>query len=165
MRFLVIAAAPYLLLASVAICRLRPRWIRVATATLVALHATAAGLDAVNSSGRHSWEPLVDRMIAAERPDATSVPIYAFGSSDEVIAFYLEERHDTRFTTTRVFGMTAVGGEYFWLASRGSEGDGPRSNLLSRGYQVGERFTDDFGAALFPAWRAAPGGVPSDTSR
>jgi hypothetical protein len=165
MRFLVIAAAPYLILASVAICRLRPRWIRVPTATSVALYATAAGLAAVNDSGRYSWEPLVHEMIAAERSPAPGIPIFAFGSSDEVIAFYLEEENDPRFVTTRVFEMTAVHGDYFWLASRASEGDAPERDLVSRGYRIGESFRDDFGAALFPAWRTAPGGARSDTSR
>jgi hypothetical protein len=161
MRFLVIAAAPYLILASVAICRLRPRWIRVATATLVALYAAAAGRDAVNNSGRHSWEPLVYRMSDAERSHAGAITVFAFGSSDEVIAFYLQEKNDTRFVTKRIFAMTPVGGEYFWLASRAAEGDEPKRDLVRRGYEVGEGFADGFGATLFPAWRDAR----SDTSR
>jgi hypothetical protein len=80
-------------LASHAIYRLHPS-VRLSTAALVALYATVAGFHAMNNSGRYAWEPLVHRMIQEEPSHTNGIMVYAFGSSDEVIAFYLEEEHE-----------------------------------------------------------------------
>jgi 4-amino-4-deoxy-L-arabinose transferase-like glycosyltransferase len=153
-RFLISATVPYFMLVSLAIYRLRSGWIRTATAIFVAVWAALAGFHELNNSGRYAWEPLVRQMIGEERSQAHGIMVYGFGSSDEEIQFYLDKHHEDRFMTRRITEFIKdANGDHFWVASRESEREWPQAQLVSRGYQVGEGFTDAFGARLFPVWR------------
>jgi surfactin synthase thioesterase subunit len=64
-------------------------------------------------------------MIHAETSQAAGIMIYAFGSSDEVITFYLEKVNEKRFQTKRIFTVDTVEGDHFWVTSR-SRGESPQ---------------------------------------
>jgi len=151
-RFLVIAAVPYLLLVAAATNRLSVRWLRQATAACILGWSALTSYAALNNTDKRAWEPLVYRMIQMEPAQGPNISIYAFGSSDETIAFYLRKAQDTRFRTTRVFELGDFAGEHFWVASR-SRDEVPQQFFRSRGYQVGEGLSDGFGALLSPVWR------------
>jgi uncharacterized membrane protein len=151
-RFLIIAAAPYIVLVAFAVHRLHPGWLRSATVLSIVVWAALAGFRELNNTGKHAWEPLVYRMIRAETSQAKGIVVYAFGSSDEIIRFYLEKVNEKRFQTKRIFTFDKVEGDHFWVASRSRE-ESPQQLLRNKGYQVGEGFSDGFGGLLFPVWR------------
>jgi len=143
---------PYLILVAMAIYRLHPKWLRSATLLFVIAWASAAGIKALNNTDKRAWEPLVYQMIRAETSQAKNIIVYAFGSSDEIIRFYLEKVNEKRFQTKRIFTLDKVEGDHFWVASRSRE-EFPQQILRDRGYRVGEGFSDGFGGFLSPVWR------------
>ena len=151
-RFFVNAAVPYMILIAIAVCRLKPVSLRNAALTLLIAWAGLAGIHALNHTDKRGWESLVYRMIRAESSQDKNIMIYAFGSSDETIDFYLQKANDSRFRTKRVFSMKVFPGDHFWVASRSKE-ESPQAFFTSRGYRVGEGFRDGFGALLSPVWR------------
>ena len=106
----------------------------------------------MNNTDKRAWEPLVYQMIRAETSQAKNIIVYAFGSSDEIIRFYLEKVNEKRFQTKRIFTLDKVEGDHFWVASRSRE-EFPQQILRDRGYRVGEGFSDGFGGFLSPVWR------------
>ena len=135
-----------------AVHRLDPRWLRSATVLSIVVWAALAGFREINDTGKHAWEPLVYRMIRAETSQAKGIVVYAFGSSDEIIRFYLEKVNEKRFQTKRIFTLDKVEGDHFWVASRSRE-ELPQQILRDQGYRVGEGFSDGFGGLLSPVWR------------
>ena|SRR5437667_1349074 len=111
-----------------------------------------AGFKELNDTDKRAWGPLVYRMIRAETSQAKGIMIYAFGSSDETIMFYLQKANETRFKTKRIFTLGNFAGDHFWMASRSKE-ESPQQILKDKGYRVGEGFADGFGALLSPVWR------------
>jgi hypothetical protein len=91
-------------------------------------------------------------MVREETSKAGNIMVYAFDSSDETIAFYLQKANETRFRTKRVFTLGNFEGDHFWVATN-STGEAPQQFFRDRGYQVGEGFPDGFGALLSPVWR------------
>ena len=73
-------------------------------------------------------------MIRAETSHAKGITVYAFGSSDEIIGFYLEKVNEKRFQTKRIFTLAKVEGDHFWVASRSRE-ESPQQILSVRGYK------------------------------
>ena len=151
-RFFVNAAVPYLILVAMAILRLHSKWFRTATLLFVIGWASLSGLQEVKHTDKRDWEPLVYRMIRAETSQANGIMVYAFGSSDETIMFYLQKAKEGRFQTKRIWSLTNVEGKHFWVGSR-SRNERPQQILKDKGYEVGEGFADGFGALLSPVWR------------
>lgn len=152
-RFLIIVAVPYLILVTVGLYRLRPSWLGTAAVIMTVTAATLAGVHQINRSGKNVWETLTQRMIQTESSQSGGIMVYTFGSSDEVIRFYLEEVHDQRFETKRVTSVDEMTGDYFWVAGRESRGWSPQEDVMKRNYQVGEIYRDGFDGVLFPVWR------------
>ena len=151
-RFLIIAAAPYMILVALTVHRLHPGWLRSATVLFAVVWATLAGFRELNNTGKHAWEPLVYQMIHAETSQARGIIVYAFGSSDEIIRFYLEKFDEKRFQTKRIFTINKIEGDHFWVASR-SRDESPQEILRDMEYRVGAGFSDGFGGLLSPVWR------------
>ena len=151
-RFFVNAAVPYVILVATAACRLKPVSLRNTALALMIGWASLAGIHELNHTDKRAWEPLVYRMIHAENSRRENIMIYAFGSSDETIEFYLRKAGDRRFRTKRVFSLDVFPGNHFWVASRSKE-EWPQPFFTSRGYRVGQGFPDGFGALLSPVWR------------
>jgi len=152
-RFLIIVAAPYLILVAVVLYRSHQSWIRQTSLFLAVGWASLGGFQEVNRANKNAWEPVVRQMIAAEQSQARGIPVYTFGSSDEVITFYLEEARDGRFRTIRVKDVADIAGNHFWVALRESLNRSPRQTLISNGYRVGKEYHDGFDGLLFPVWR------------
>jgi hypothetical protein len=91
-------------------------------------------------------------MIRAETSQTKGIMVYAFGSSDETITFYLRKANEVRFQTKRVFALAEFAGDHFWIASNSKE-ESPQRFLREKGYRVREGFADGFGALLSPVWR------------
>jgi 4-amino-4-deoxy-L-arabinose transferase-like glycosyltransferase len=149
-RLLIFTAPAVMALVAAAIYRLRPAWVRAAMVLCLVGWAAVAGFQELNRSGKNAWASLVLQMSRAEDSGIGGIMVYAFGSSDETIAFYLKERHDHRFRTKRVKSVAEMDGDHFWVAARS-----PSSIhlLVQRGYEVGRGFEDGFGGRLFPVWR------------
>jgi mannosyltransferase len=150
-RFFINAAVPYMILVSLAIFRLHPKWLRNATLLLVIAWASLSGFQEVNHTDKRDWEPLVYRMIRAENSHDKNIMIYAFGSSDETIMFYLQKVNEGRFRTKRIWTLGNFAGDHFWVASRSKE-ESPQQFLRDKGYRVGDGYADGFGALLSPVW-------------
>jgi uncharacterized membrane protein len=151
-RFFVNAAVPYMILVAMAIFRLHPNWFRIATLLLVIAWASLSALQELNDTDKRAWEPLVYRMIRAETSQSKGIMVYAFGSSDETIMFYLQKANEGRFQTKRIFAFGKFADDHFWVASRSKE-ESPQQFLRDKGYRVGEGYADGFGALLSPVWR------------
>ncbi|MCA1601406.1 MAG: hypothetical protein LC776_07105, partial [Acidobacteria bacterium] len=67
-RYLIIVAAPYMILVAIAVGRLRPSWVRTASTVLMLSWAILAGFKALKEDNvfRVKWEYLVRQMIQAE---------------------------------------------------------------------------------------------------
>ena len=152
-RFLIIVAIPYLMLVAVAVCRLHPSWLRQAGISLVVAWASMAGFQEVNRSNKNAWEPVVRQMIGVEQSQANGIVVYTFGSTGEVITFYLEEANEKRFQTQRIKDITDMRGDHFWVALRESFEKSPQQALMNKGYRIGKGYRDGFDGLLFPAWR------------
>jgi 4-amino-4-deoxy-L-arabinose transferase-like glycosyltransferase len=152
-RFLIIVVVPYIILVAVTLCRLPRGWPKNTGVLFVVGWASLAGFQAVHHSNKNAWELVIHQMIAAEPSQATGVMICSFGSSDEVIDFYLEKAREKRFQTKRIKDVDDMDGKHFWVALRESFERPPQQILIERGYRVGTEYRDGFDGLLFPVWR------------
>lgn len=157
LRYLIIAAVPYMMLVAVAVFRLRPAWLRITTALLMAGYATLAGVWALNNEPyRLKLEALVRQMIEAEPPQAGDVMVYTDQRGMHgAMEFYLREAREKRFRVQRVDDLDVVDGDHFWVLIRDRVAMKPdaQKEWRDRGYRVGEGFESDDKAFLFPVWR------------
>lgn len=159
-RYLIIVAAPYMIMVAVAACRLRPAWVRTATLILMIGYAALAGYLAVKDEPyRIKLEALVQQLIQAEPRAAGPVMVYTDQRGmTGAMMFYLEQAEEKRFHVERVDDLDDVEGEYLWVLGR-NELDPTRKRQqqeewAERGYQVGEGLDDgDGNAFLFPVRR------------
>jgi hypothetical protein len=105
MRHLVVAAAPYLVLAAAALARVRPAWMRATLLVLMSCWMSWGAYDAwARGDGRYiwcGWEGLAAEMRRMEPADSRGVPVYAF---EDLVAYHLwfdlssarDERFDVR---------------------------------------------------------------------
>ncbi len=149
-RFLIIVAVPYIILVAVAVCQLPRSWVRKISVLFVAGWASLAGFQTVNNSNKNAWELVVNQMIAAEPSQATGIMIYSFGSSDEVILFYLEKASERRFQTKRIKDINDMVGNHFWIALRKSLDPSPQQTLVDNGYRIGKASSYGFSCLFFP---------------
>jgi uncharacterized membrane protein len=165
-RHLIIAAAPYLLLAALALTRLRPVWLRVAAFVILggwlAFAALANGLRREEALIWCAWEGLAAQARQAEVSE-TPVNLYAF---EDLVAYHLwhalDAGRDARFhvmVVKRVPGLkedpayflprrfdgvtvtdaSAITADRLWLAFRDaslSEERPPLNLLRARGYHI-----------------------------
>ena len=127
-RHLIVAAGPYLLLAGVALARLRPAWLKVAALALLGCWAFAAlSLLLLRPKPDYiwcAWETLARRAAEDERraPAAGNprVKIYAF---EEAVAyqlwFALSSAGEDGFTVEAVKGVAGVGEDLAYFLPRG----------------------------------------------
>ncbi len=161
-RYLIIVAAPYMILVAIAVGRLRPSWVRTASTVLMLSWAILAGFKALQEDNvfRVKWEYLVRQMIQAEPPEENNVKVYAIHRLAPAISFYLEQAHETRFQVEmkelseimRDDTAAQEGGDHFWLVGAFSKHPVQKA-LIEGGYQVGEGFEDRQKAFIFPVWR------------
>jgi hypothetical protein len=88
-RLLIFTAPAVMALVAAAVYRLRPAWVRAAMVLCLVGWAAVAGFQELNRSGKNAWASLVLQMSRAEDSRIGGIMVYAFGSSDETIAFYL----------------------------------------------------------------------------
>ena len=95
-RHLIIAAAPYAVLASLALYRAHPAWIRTACLVLlgcwVLLNGSVFLLKRPTSFIWCTWEPLAQQMMKVEADDARVVQVYAY---EDLVAYHLWFAMDT----------------------------------------------------------------------
>jgi hypothetical protein len=85
--------------------------------------------------------------------------VYAFGSMDEVIAFYAGEAGDRRFETRRIRDRRSIAGEHFWVAYRERNQPQLLDFLRDNGYRINEEFRDGYGGVLVSVRRIGPTAV------
>lgn len=166
-RHLIIGAAPFFILASIAILRLRKSWMRITVMMILGCWFLLAGAIALIRPNPMltwcAWEPLLEQTPAAES-NAAPTEVYAF---EDLVAYHLwfaatkSDRNQFKFTVVKnVTGMgedpafflprrfdeikvgdqTQIAGEHIWLAFRGprlDENQPPISVVKSMGYQTG----------------------------
>jgi hypothetical protein len=114
---------------------------------------------------RISWEPLVNRMIQAERnqPDISrESPVTVYVADPNVgntIQFYLDKAGETRIRVNAAEDLNSPPGEHSWVALiRYNHESGPPlpDSLTEAGYRVGdviEAKAAGHTAMLFPVWK------------
>ncbi|HEU4596800.1 MAG TPA: glycosyltransferase family 39 protein [Pyrinomonadaceae bacterium] len=156
-RHLIIAAAPYMLLAAVAVLGARPRWLKITLVVLLCAWYFLAGLlTLARREGTHvwcAWESLAAPLARAEAEGAgRAAELYAF---EDLVAYHLwfalgGERGRFRvsvvknvpglqedpayflpreFKEVEVRDAGALGGERFWVAFRDTAWDEGRQPL------------------------------------
>ena len=89
-RHLIIVAVPYLMLAAVALCRLRPAWAQTAALIALACWILLAGAFVAISKPAVgiwcAWEPLARQLRVTESLTAEGVRVYAF---EDLVAYHL----------------------------------------------------------------------------
>jgi uncharacterized membrane protein len=182
-RGLIFVAVPYLILVTVAVNRLRPRWLGTAAVGIVLGWSVLAGLKTLaqntESVDVNTW---VRQMVQAETSQADDIKLYTLDEHTPYIMwFYLNSQNQGRFhvvlvktaipqginywLTRRMFqtvtvdGLAALDGDHFWVAfdERQWEDDRrPQEIFLDAGFRVGAGFEGGPKGKktyLFPVWR------------
>ena len=161
-RYLIVAAAPYLLLAAIAASSLRPAWLRAAVVVAMVGWAVGGAFHPTRSDHRVPFEEVVERIVEAESGGTEPVTIYAVGwKVESPIRFYLESIGATRFRVVRTREVDEIEDDHFWVAypesRRGELVTPPGDVLRARGYRLGEVVeAGSPGDRVFvlPVWRA-----------
>ncbi len=159
-RFLIIVAPSYLLLLSIAAMRLRPKWLRALTASLmIAWIAFSGGIQLANRD-KIAWEPLVRRMIQSEPDQLELIKVYTKqGVTATTIQYYLDNANEKKLRVEYLGDYTESKDEHFWVAFLKYEHEHnplPPSDLIERGYKVGDAIEADapgHKVFLLPVWR------------
>jgi hypothetical protein len=117
-RYMIYTAVPYLILCALALCRLRPSWLRVAGVAAAVLWAAAGFAQEVRFHDYVDWARLVEDMRRGESADARPAEpttLFVLGHA-QAIRYALELDGETRFTVRSVKKLENVAGERFWLA-------------------------------------------------
>ncbi len=148
-RHLIIVAVPYLLLAAIALDRLRPEWPRIAVLLLLGCWLFLAGTGMLLQRGDTyiwcAWDQLSRQMIQHQHSPAELTKVYAF---EELVAYHLwfalEEsprgkfkvglikgvpglREDPAYFLPRAFSdipvqdLSALNDKHFWIAFRDTD--------------------------------------------
>lgn len=160
-RHLIIVAAPYLLLVSAAVWRLRPPRLRTLVLAVVVVWASVAGLrEIARTDKKIAWETLTRELIRVEPSPSGGVAVYTFeGFVASPLDFYLKAAREGRFQIRTVKDIGDASGEHFWVAFRDTtwtRGQKPQEILKAEGYAVGDSLvagTPEQRVILFPAWR------------
>lgn len=159
-RYLIIAAPAYLLLAAAAALSLPWRRTSITLIVLMAAWSGVSGFAEMINRDRIAWEPLVSRLIQAERDPAQGIRIYVTDANvGNTIQFYLDQAGETRFEVIAVDSLNAPAEKHSWVAfiRYKHESQPPPQSLLSEtGYIVGDAIeseTPGHRAALFPVWK------------
>jgi hypothetical protein len=168
LRYLIIAAPAYFLLVAVAALDLRRYRFGVVMILLIAGWATLSGFTEMLNRNRISWEPLVNRMIEAERAQPDQAEISVLSTVDVLVAdpnvgntvqFYLDKAGETRLRVATAGNLNSPPGKHSWVAliRYYHESEPPLQNSLAKaGYYVGEVIESTAAgqkAVLFPVWK------------
>lgn len=168
LRYLIIAAPAYFLIVAVAAEALRGASVRIIFVLLIAGWAGLSGFAQMIDRDRISWEPLVNRMIQAERDQTNQTeigglsPVTIFVADPNIgntIRFYLDKAGETRIRVATVESLTSPPAEHSWVAliRYKHESQPPlRDSLTEAGYRVGdliEARAASHTALLFPIWK------------
>jgi hypothetical protein len=89
-RHLIIAVVPYLMLAAIAIARLRLYWVRIAVSLLLSCWVLMAGAYALIRPAPSfiwcAWTPLAHQLMEVTPPPSQAVAVYAF---EDLVAYHL----------------------------------------------------------------------------
>lgn len=166
-RYLIIAAPAYLLIVAVAAVDLRRFRFGVVVMLLIAGWATLSGFTEMFNRTRISWEPLVNRMIQAERDQTNQTEndgllrVNVFVADPNVgntIQFYLDKAGETNLRVAAAENLDSPPGKHSWVALiRYDHESQPllQDSLAKAGYRVGDVIeTTAAGqkAVLFPVW-------------
>jgi len=168
LRYLIIAAPAYFLLVAVAAEALRGPGVRIAFVLMIAGWAALSGFAEMIDRDRISWEPLVNRMIQAERDQTNQTeigglpPVTVYVADPNIgntIRFYLDKAGETRIQVATVESLTSPPAEHSWVAliRYNHESQPPlQDSLTEAGYRVGdliEARAASHTAMLFPVWK------------
>ena len=168
LRYLIIAAPAYFLLVAVAAVDLKRSRFGVVVILLIAGWATLSGFTEMLNRNRISWEPLVNRMIEAEREQPDEAEISVVSPVDVLVAdpnvgntiqFYLDKAGETRLRVDTAGNLNAPPGKHSWVALiRYNHESQPslQDSLAKAGYYVGDVIESTAAgqkAVLFPVWK------------
>lgn len=167
-RYFVFVAVPYLILVSVAVFRLRPRWLaNVAIGSIIVWSGVAGAYHLVSNrnawegadlGSRIPWEHLARQMSEAEPSDGRQIPLYALSTHSlgvEIgywsvalpMEYYWKAQKEDRFEVVYSRDLrsllTLADREHFWVLffeSSELSRDTLQSTLATQGFEVGESF-------------------------
>ncbi|HSM57652.1 MAG TPA: hypothetical protein VK879_15980 [Candidatus Sulfomarinibacteraceae bacterium] len=167
-RYFIFVAVPYLILVSVAVFRLRPRWLaNVVLGSVIVWSGVAGGHHLVSNrnawegadlGSRIPWEHLARQMSEAEPADGRQIPVYALSTHSlgvEIgywsvalpMEYYWKAQNEDRFEVVYSRDLpsllTLADREHFWVLffeSSELSRDTLESTLATQGFEVGEGF-------------------------
>ena len=117
MRFLVLSAAPYLLVLTLAILHLEPQRLRRFAIVVLILWTALSGYTELTNREKLNVESLVREMRQVEDNQTQPIRIYTDnGLVGNTMQFYLERFHERRFEIVYVDGFDAIEDEHYWVA-------------------------------------------------
>lgn len=181
-RYFIFVAVPYLVLISVAVFRLRPRWLaNVVIGSLILWSSVAGGhhlvanrtaWEGADLGTRIPWELLLRQMSEAEPSDGGKIPVYALSTHSQGIEigywsvalpmqYYWDAHDEDRFEVVYSRDLPSLlalaDGPHFWIVffeSAELSQDYLESILALQGYEMGEGFY--YGqhgkVGLLPVW-------------
>jgi hypothetical protein len=166
-RSLIIVAVPYLLVVAISASQLRPSWLKQATAVVLVIWASLAGLQGATRQ-KFSWGHLVEHIRRKEPVKSSERPILVLTIPGYLpVQYYLKEAGDTRFTLQRVkrdrLEDSLCCYENVWVTYMDSAYSGKRYTELpeeafrAHGYVIGDRFEDGSEGHKIVAFRACRG--------
>jgi hypothetical protein len=116
-RFLVLSAAPYLLILALAVLNLEPPYLKRFAIVALVLWTALSGYTELANREKLNVEKLVEAMMQAEDAQAPSVKIYTDnGLVGNTMQFYLDRFHEQRFEIVYVDNLDAIQGDHYWVA-------------------------------------------------
>ncbi len=182
-RYFIFVAVPFLLLVSIAVFRIRAKWLKWGLISLILAWGVLAGFSDLitNRMAWHSpqlgsrvhWEALTYRLAQQETSTSRGIPLYALTVMSNYqrtgdwavmtsIPFYLDTMKDSRFDVKYSLDAPSLlpeAEDYFWVASfvLAQEDPGALPRYFARnGFTVGETIEEQYRdnwLILFPVRR------------
>jgi hypothetical protein len=168
-RHLMFVPVFYLLLESIAVFSIQPRWLSTSLVILLVAWSTFVCEQYLRTSKpKLSWDSFVQTLLQNES-EHTLVRVYALEPYVFVpLQYYINAMARDRFEARLVSDQAAMEGDHFWIAIR-IKGLGkvkpPQELFYKPGYKLGNPTllkTDSYAVVLFPAWRTSTTNLRAD---
>jgi hypothetical protein len=153
-RFLVLSAAPYLLVLALAVLNLEPPHLKRFAIVVLILWTALSGYTELANREKLNVEKLVEAMRQTEDAQAQNVRIYTDnGLVGNTMQFYLDRFHEHRFEIVYVDNLGAIQDKHYWVVFLKYRFDNHplvQEDFAAKGLQIEHLFqTDSPGHKVF----------------
>ncbi len=139
-RYLIIAAPAYLILISLAVFEVKPRWLKAAIIAFFVAWSGASGFILLQNREKLALNAMVARLVRAETSEQPKIHIYTNRNTiGYTMQFYLEEENAPRFEVIYVDDYSQINDDYCWIAFikfKYEHQDTPQKFLEEKGYRI-----------------------------